>query len=141
VNNELLCLSMWCLWLWKIWQLLNIKILFDMLQFMEKVIKFKFIGLSQRIMFTCNRQHPSHWMWLQVVWFYVFERSYLSEYCCWKDEMVKHGRTMCIIVRHVIFQMCMAKLTHLWSLYMLVYGVCCVGSPQELPLCWFVTSV
>jgi hypothetical protein len=55
--------------------------------------------------------------------------------------MVRHGRTMCIIMHHVIFPMWMAKLTHLWPLYLLVYNVCCVGSPQELPLCWFVTSV
>jgi len=55
--------------------------------------------------------------------------------------MVKHGRTMCIIVHHVIFLMWMAKLTHLWLLYMFIYNVCCVGSPQELPQCWFVFGV
>jgi len=55
--------------------------------------------------------------------------------------MVRHGKTMCIIVRHIIFPMWMTKLTHPWPLYLLVYGVCCVGSPHELPLCWFVISV
>jgi hypothetical protein len=48
---------------------------------------------------------------------------------------------MCVIVSHVIFPKWMAGLTHPWSLYLLVYGVCFVGSPQELPLCWFVTNV
>jgi len=55
--------------------------------------------------------------------------------------MVKHGRTMCIIVRHIIFPMWMTKLTHPWPLYLLVYGVCCVGNLHELPLCWFVNGV
>jgi hypothetical protein len=55
--------------------------------------------------------------------------------------MVKHGKTMCLILCHVIFLMWMAKLTHLGPLYMLVYGVCCVGSPHELTLRWFVISV
>jgi hypothetical protein len=72
---------------------------------------------------------PPHWMWLQVMWFCVFERSYLPEYCCWRDEIVRHGRTMCVIVRHVIFTTWMAKLIHPWLLYLLVYGLCCVGSP------------
>jgi len=55
--------------------------------------------------------------------------------------MVRHGGNMCIIVCHVIFPMWMAKLTHPWLLYMLIYNVCYVGNPQELPLCWFVTGV
>ncbi len=37
--------------------------------------------------------------------------------------------------------MWMAKLTHPQSLYVLVHGVCCVGSRHEQPLCWFVTGV
>jgi hypothetical protein len=92
-------------------------------------------------MFTCSRQHQPHWMWLQVMWFYVFERSHLLKYCCWKDKMVRHRRTMCIIVCHVIFPMWMVRLIHLRPLYLLVYDVWCVGSPQELPLCWFVIGV
>jgi hypothetical protein len=35
----------------------------------------------------------------------------------------------------------MARLTHPWLLYLLVYGVRCVGNPYELPLCWFATGV
>jgi hypothetical protein len=34
---------------------------------------------------------------------------------------------MYIIVHHVIFPMWMAKLTHLWPLYLLVYNVCYVS--------------
>jgi len=48
---------------------------------------------------------------------------------------------MCIIVRDVIFPMWMARLTHPWPLYLLVYDVCCVGNPQELPLGWYMTNV
>jgi len=55
--------------------------------------------------------------------------------------MVKHGRTMCVILCHVIFLMWMVKLMHPWLLYMLFYGVCCVGNPHELPLCYFVIGV
>jgi hypothetical protein len=55
--------------------------------------------------------------------------------------MVRHGRTMCVIMHHVIFPMWMARLTHPWLLYLLVYGVCCVGGRQKLPLRWFVTDV
>jgi hypothetical protein len=55
--------------------------------------------------------------------------------------MVRHGKTMCVIVCHVIFPMWMARLTNPWSLYLLVYGVCYVGTPHELPLCWFVIGV
>jgi hypothetical protein len=55
--------------------------------------------------------------------------------------MVKHGKTMCVIVRHVIFLMWMARLTDLWPLYLLVYGVCCMGNPYKLLVCWFVTNV
>ncbi len=32
--------------------------------------------------------------------------------CCWKVEIVRHGRTMCVIVCHVIFLVWMAKLIH-----------------------------
>jgi hypothetical protein len=46
--------------------------------------------------------------------------------------MVRHGRTMFVIVCHVIFPMWMANLTHHSSLYLLVYNICCVGSPHEL---------
>jgi hypothetical protein len=55
--------------------------------------------------------------------------------------MVRHGKTMCVIMHHVVFPMWMAILTHPWSLYMLVYNICCVSGPHELPLCWFVISV
>jgi hypothetical protein len=48
---------------------------------------------------------------------------------------------MCIIVCHVIFPMWMANLTHPWPLCLLNYDVCCVGSPHELPVCWFVAGV
>jgi hypothetical protein len=102
--------------------------------------KYKELG-NASIAFTYSRQHPPHWMWLQVVWFYVLKRSFLLKYRCWKEEMVKHGRTMCIIAHHAIFPMWMARLTHLWLLYLLVYDVWCVGSWQELPLCWFMTGV
>jgi hypothetical protein len=54
-------------------------------------------------------------------------RSYLLKYYCRKDKMVRHGRTMCIIVHHVIFPMWMAKLTHPWPLYMLVCNRCSRG--------------
>jgi hypothetical protein len=128
VSNMLLCSSMWCLWLWRIWQLFNIKLLFDVPWFMEEVIDLRFVGSSKEIMFTCNRQHLPHWMWLQIVWFCMFGRSYLPKYCCWMDEMVRHGRNMCVIMCHVIFLMWMAILTHPWPLYLLVYGVCCVGN-------------
>jgi hypothetical protein len=39
--------------------------------------------------------------------------------------MVKHGRTMCEIVHHVIFVMLMVKLTPFWLLYLLAFGICC----------------
>jgi hypothetical protein len=107
----------------------------------EEIINLGLEDLSKGNMFTCSKWHPPHWMWLQVMWFCMFGRSYLPEYCCWRVGMVKNGRTVCIIVCHVIFPMWMAILTHPWPLYLLVYDVCCVGSPHELPLCWFVTSV
>jgi len=31
-------------------------------QFVEEVIDLRFVGLTQGIMFTYNRQHPPHWM-------------------------------------------------------------------------------
>jgi hypothetical protein len=46
------------------------------------------------------------------VLFYVCGRFYPLECCCWRVNMVRHGRTMCIIMCHVIFPMWMAKLTH-----------------------------
>jgi hypothetical protein len=77
VNSGLLCSGRWCLWLWRIWQLFNIEIFFDKLQFMDEVIDLKFVGSSQGIMYTCNKQHPPHWKWLQVMWLCMFRRSYL----------------------------------------------------------------
>jgi hypothetical protein len=133
VSSGLLCSSEWCFWLWIIWQLFSIGIFFDMPRFTEEIIDLRFVGLNQGIMFTCNKQHPTQWMWLQVVWFCMFKRSYLPKHCCWRDKMVRHGKTMCVIVHHIIFPMWMTKLTHPWPLYLLVYGVCCVGSPHELP--------
>ncbi len=61
----------------------------------------------------------------------------------WKNFLLlsKFSIYMCVIVYHVISPMWMAKLTHPWPLYLLVHSVCYVGSPQELPLCWFVTNV
>jgi hypothetical protein len=46
VSSGLLCSNVWCLWLWIIWQFLNIEILFDMPWFMKEVIDLKFIGSS-----------------------------------------------------------------------------------------------
>jgi hypothetical protein len=43
---------------------------------------------------------------------YVRGRFYLLECCCWRAKMVKHGRTMCAIMHHVIFPMWMAKWSH-----------------------------
>jgi hypothetical protein len=55
--------------------------------------------------------------------------------CCWKAEMVKHEKTMCTIMHHVIFPMWMAKLTHHWSWFLSTCNVCCVGKYQEPSLC------
>ncbi len=60
---------------------------------------------------------------------------------CWKAEMVKHGRIMCVIVRCVIFPMWMAKLIHLWQLFMPNFVVCCVGNLHGLLSFWCVINV
>jgi hypothetical protein len=51
----------------------------------------------------------------------------------WKDHMC--------ICAPCHFCMLMAKLTHIWRLFLLYYVVYCVGSLLELPLCWFVIGV
>jgi len=35
----------------------------------------------------------------------IFGSYYPLDYCCWKVEMVRHGRTTCIIMCYVIFLM------------------------------------
>jgi hypothetical protein len=50
--------------------------------YVEVVIDFKFGGLSDEIMFTCNKQHQLFWMWLQDVLFYVYERFNFLECFC-----------------------------------------------------------
>jgi hypothetical protein len=55
--------------------------------------------------------------------------------------MVKHGRTMCITMRHVIFLMWMVRLTRFWQLFLLDFIVCCVGKPWGLPTCWCAIGV
>jgi hypothetical protein len=52
----------------------------------------------------------------------------------WKDRM--HN-----CAPHVISCMLMAKVTHLWWLFLLDYIICFVGNLQGLPLCWFVINV
>jgi len=68
-------------------------------------IGLKFGGLTKEIMFICIKQHQVLWMWLQYVLFYICGRFYLQECSCWRVKMVKHGRTMFVIVHHVIFTM------------------------------------
>jgi len=63
------------------------------------------------------------------------QRCYLFKYCCWKAKMIKHGRTICGIVHHVIFLMQMAKLTHPWLLSMLAFNVCCANNVKGQLVC------
>jgi hypothetical protein len=55
--------------------------------------------------------------------------------------MVRHEKTMCVIMCHVIFLMWMVQLTFFWRLFLPNFVICCVGKPQGLPPCWFVISV
>jgi hypothetical protein len=90
---------------------------------------------------TCSRLHRLPWMLLENVSFRGSRRYYLLECCCWRVKMVRHGRTMCVTMQHVIFLMWMVKLTLLWQLILLDFIICCVGKPRGLPLCWFVIGV
>jgi hypothetical protein len=93
--------------------LFNIRILFNMPRFVEEVIDLGF------------RFKPRDYVYLQWITpttldltagrlICMFITPYLLKYYCWKDEMVKHGKTMCVIVHHVIFPMWMAELTYPW---------------------------
>ncbi len=52
----------------------------------------------------------------------------------WKDHV--HN-----CVPHVILCMLMAKMTHLWWLFLFDYIICFVGNLRGLPLCRFVINV
>ncbi len=92
-------------------------------------------------LYTCSKLHQLRWMSLQNVSFWGSRRYYLLKCCCWRAEMVKHGKTMCITMHHVIFLMWMVKLTLLWQFFLLDFVICCVGKPWGLPLRWFVIGV
>jgi hypothetical protein len=62
VSSEPPCSNMLCPWLWKIWQLPNIKIHCIMPLYMEVVINLGSEGLSEEIMFTSSKQHRLLWM-------------------------------------------------------------------------------
>jgi hypothetical protein len=55
VRNEPPCFDVLCPWLYKIWQLPNTEIGCVMPLHMEVVIGYEFEGLSEEIMFTCNK--------------------------------------------------------------------------------------
>jgi hypothetical protein len=57
VSIEPPCFDMLCPWLWKTWQLPNTEIHCIMPLYVEVVFNLIFRGLSEEIMFTCNRQH------------------------------------------------------------------------------------
>jgi hypothetical protein len=130
---------MLCPWLWKVLQLPNIGIHFDTPPYMEVVIGLEFTYLKKEIMYTCSKQHQLLCIWLHDALFHICKRVYLLVCCCWKAKMVKHGRIMCVIVHCVTFPMWMAKLTHLWKLFMLNFIVCCVGMLYYS--CWCVINV
>ncbi len=77
--------------------------------FEEVVIDLKFVELPKDYMYY--KQHQLHWMCHFAC---VHGRCYLLECDSWKVEMVKHGKTTCIIAHHVIILMWITKLTHLW---------------------------
>jgi hypothetical protein len=113
VSNKPPCSDMLCPWLWKNWQLPNIEIHCVMPLYVKVIIGLKFKGLNEEIMFACNIQHQLLWMWLYNMLLYVCGRFYLLQCYCWRAEMVRHGRTMCTIVHHVIFSMLIANWTQL----------------------------
>ncbi len=89
-----------------------------MLLFKDVVIDLESTYLNQKIMYTYNKQHWRHWMWLWDVLFYMCERCYFLKYCCWRAKMIIHGRTTCRIAHHVIFLTWMPN----WSFF--GYSLC-----------------
>lgn len=106
VNNKQLCFNM-SMAKWK-WQSFNIVIPFVMSLFIGVVINFKSIGLNQEILCIYSKHHLlpwNHvWMWLHDISFWEYKvYDYLPQFLLLEDEMIKHGRIMCIIAYHVIF--------------------------------------
>ncbi len=95
-------------------------------------------NVHKKITHTCNKQRQLCWMWLQNMLFCMCERCYLPKCYCWRDRMVRFGKTTCVTTHRAIFLTWMVKLTHHWQLFLPDHVVCCVDNLQGLSLCWFV---
>ncbi len=105
-NNKQLCFNI-LMAKWK-WQSFYIVIPFIVPLFMGVVIRFKSIGLNQKIICIYNKHHSlswNHvWMWLCVISFWEYKVcNYFLKFLLLEDKMIKRGQIMCIIAYHVIF--------------------------------------